>query len=147
MQSALTQTTEKDFPIDGTFHAFMHVWPVSNGDATRREFSWELELIASHTSNRSHLDPSCPACSRLRIQLQSIAMTVVQRVAPTMTGSVNFDVYSGIAAIICSPTAGPCVSVSIHIRDRRGGDSSQNGSPSAIARIKEALKMLGVRER
>src|SRR5215469_11720792 len=143
MHSALTQTLETVIPVDGPVHAFMHVWPVSNGDATRRECSWELELIASHTSNPSHLDPSCPACSRLRLQLQSIAMTVVQRVAPTMTGSIDLDVYSSVASIIWSSTTGPCVTVSIHIRDRRGDDSSQklNGSPSAIARIKEALKM------
>ena len=147
MQSALTETAASKVSTDGLIHAFMHVWPVDNGDATRREVSWEVELIASHTSNRSHLDPSCAACSRLRLRLHSIASTVVQRLAPAMPGSIYFDVYSGIASIICLPSDGPCVSVSIHICDRRAGDSSQNGSPKPIARIKEALKVFGVRER
>lgn len=147
MQSALTQNPQRGLSIDGAVNAFMHLWPVNNGDATRREVSWELELIASHTTNPSHVDPSCPVCSRLRLQLHSIAMRVVHRVAPTMTDSIDFEVYSGFASIICLPAAGPCVSVSIHIRERRSSDSSENGSPNAVAQIKEALKLFGVRER
>jgi hypothetical protein len=146
MPSALTATAASNVSTDGPVHALMHVWPVNNGDSMRHEASWELELLASHTSNRSHLDPSCAACSRLRLRLHSIAMTVVERLSATMAGSIDFDVSSGIASIICSPSAGPCVSVSIHICDRRGDDSDQNGSPNVITRIKEALKGFGVRE-
>ena len=147
MQSVSTQNLQRDLSIDGAVHAFMHLWPVINGDATRREASWELELMACHTTNPRHLDPSCPACSRLHLQLHSIAVGVVQRVGRTMTDSFDFEVYSGFGSIISLPAAGPCVSVVIQIRDRRSHDFTQNGSPNPIARIKEALKEFGVRER
>ena len=149
MQSTILQSAETTHPIDGPVAVFMHLWPVPGGGETRHDASWELELTASHTTSPNHVDPSCPACHRLRSRLQSIAHTVVQLVAPTMMGSITLDIHADFASIICSPAAGPCVTVSIYIHDRRGDNStvSVNGSSAALARIKEALRSLGVRER
>jgi hypothetical protein len=147
MQSTLIQSAKTNHSIDGSVDVFMHLWPAHNGDETGHDASSELELIASHTTSPNHVDPSCPACHRLRSQLQAIAHTVVRRLAPTMMDSITFDIYADFASIICSPSAGPCVTVSICIHDRNRNDSTLNGSATAVARIKEALKTFGVRER
>lgn len=150
MGATLLQSPERNQSIDGPVDVFMHVWPVHNGDETGRDLSWEVELLASHTRNPNHLDHCCPACQSLRLGLESIARTVVQQLSPTMMGSLMFDIYSDFASIICSPTAGPSVRVSIEMCQRTGADSTLNGSSDAvaqIAQIKEALRNLGVRER
>jgi len=147
MQSPLAETPETNFSRDRPADVFMHLWSVPNTAEVTHEISWELELIASHTANSNHLDPACPACHRLRSRLQSMAQAVVRRLTPIVMGSIVFDVYSDFASIICSPTAGPCVTVSIYIHDRNDNGSTLNGSSGAVARIKEALKNLGVRER
>lgn len=72
----------------------MHLWPVPNSDETRHDTSWELELIASDTTNPNHLDPSCPECQRL-----VHGSTVVRRLAPTMVGSIACDIYAAFASI------------------------------------------------
>ena len=146
MQSTLLQSPVMSESIDGSANVFMHVWPVHNNDDKRREVSWEVELLASHTRSSNHLDLSCPACRRLRLRLQSIATTVVEQLATTLTSSLRFDIYSHFASIIWSPSAGPCVSTSIYLHDATGADSTVNGPSGAVSRIKELLKSLGVRE-
>lgn len=141
------ESTETNHSVEQPVDIFMHLWPVPNSDETRHDTSWELELIASHTTNPNHLDPSCPECQRLRSRLQSMAQTVVRRLAPTMVGSIACDIYADFASIIWSPTAGPCVTVSVYIHDKNGNDSTLDGSSGAVSRIKEALRSLGVRER
>jgi len=147
MQSTLLQSAETNRPLVRPVEIFMHLWPVHKNNETGRDSSCELELIASHTTDPGHLDPSCTACHRLRLQLQAIAQAVVRRVAPAMMDSIAFDIYADFASIICSPTAGPCVTVSIFINDKNGNDSTLNGCSDTVAQIKNALRTLGVRER
>lgn len=130
-------------------NAFLHVWQAhvpNNG--TGSEPAAEVELIGSHTSDPSHLDPSCPACRRLRSELLSIAQKAVQRVASAVSAGITFDVYADPACIVCSPGDGqrPCVTVSIYV-GTRSASSAQNGFPAAVGQIRQALGALGVRER
>jgi hypothetical protein len=128
---------------------FLHVWPMSvPGNGAGREWTVEVELIGSHTSDASHLDPSCPACRDLRWELLSIAQTAVQRVASAISSAITFEIYSDPACIVCSPHDGqrPCVTVSIYVRNRFD-NSAQNGFSAAVGQIKQALSALGVRER
>jgi hypothetical protein len=129
--------------------AFLHVWQAhvpNNG--TARESAVEVELIGSHTSDPSHLDPSCPACRRLRSELLSIAQEAVQRVTSAASAGITFDVYAGPACIVCSPGDGqrPCVTVTIYVGSR-SASSAQNGFPAAVGQIRQALGVLGVRQR
>ncbi len=129
--------------------ACLHVWPVHMpAKEAERDATIEVEIIASHTSDPSHLDPSCPACRRVRSELLSIAQMAVQRVASTQTNAISFDVYADLGSIVCSPRDGqrPCVTVSIYLSSRSNG-STQNGSSAAVSQIKQALTALGIRER
>ncbi len=128
---------------------YMHVWPLATrNDGVRGEPAIELELIASHTSDPKHLDPSCPVCRRLRLQLRSTASTVLQRIAPAITAVVSFEIYADPACIVCSPGDGqrPCVTVSIYIRTQFDR-SPANSVSAAVCDIKQALHALGIRER
>ena len=129
--------------------AFLHVWQThvpNNG--TGRESAVEVELIGSHTSDPSHLDPSCRACHRLRSALLSIAQEAVQRVASTVSAGITFDVYADPACIVCSSGDGqrPWVTVSIYVGSR-SDSAAQNGFPAAVGQIRQALGALGIRER
>jgi hypothetical protein len=132
----------------GLEDTFLHVWPVCvPGNGVGRESAVEVELIGSHTSDPSHLDPSCPACRRLRSELLLIAQTGVQRVASASSAS-TFEIYADPACVVCSPHDGqrPCVTISIYVRNRFDS-SAQNGFSAAVVQIKQALSALGVRER
>ena len=128
---------------------FLHLWQAhvpNNG--TGRESAVEVELIGSHTSDASHLNPSCPACRHLRSALLSIAQEAVQRVASAGSAGITFDVYADPACIVCSPGDGqrPCVTVSIYVGSR-SDSSAQNGFSAAVGQIRQALGALGIRER
>lgn len=129
--------------------AFLHVWQAhAPNNGTGRESAIEVELVGSHTSDPSHLDPSCPACRRLRSELLAIAQEAVRRVASAASAGVTFDFYADPTCIVCSPGDGqrPCVTVSIYMSSR-SDSSAQNGFPAAVAQIRKALGALGVRER
>ena len=133
----------------GLTDASLHVWPVHMpGKETEREGTIEVELIGSHTSDPSHLDPSCPACRCVRSALLSIAQTAVQRAASTQSRGTTFEIYADPACIVCSPRDGqrPCVTVSIYV-SHRSDASAQNGSSAAVSKIKEVLTAFGVHER
>ena len=128
---------------------YMHIWPVgTRRDGARGEPPLEVELIASHTSDPNHLDPSCPECRRLRAELESMAGTVVQRVASASVSPAMFEIYTDTASIVCPPSDGqrPCVTVSIYVGNGFD-DLAPNSVSSAVGDIKVALKDLGVRER
>lgn len=129
--------------------ASLHVWPVSvPGNGAGRKSTVEVELIGSHTSDSTHLNPSCPACRRVRSQLLSIAQTSVRRVAAAQSSETSFQIHTDPARIVCSPRDGqrPCVTVSIYVSSGSNG-SAQNGSSAAVSQIKQALTVLGIRER
>lgn len=133
----------------GLSDIFLHVWPVSvAGNGVARESVVEVELIGSHTSDASHLDPSCPACRRLRSALLSIAQLAVRSVASPESGATTFDIYADPARIVCSPGDGqwPSVTVSIYVRNRFE-NSAQKGSSAAVGSLIQALMALRVRQR
>jgi hypothetical protein len=128
---------------------FMSTWKVSSPyGAGRRESTHEVELIASHTSDLSHLEPSCPDCQRLRSQLESMARTAVKRVASTRTAETTFEIFSDPACIVCSPAYGcrPSVTVSIYLCDR-SELNTPNGAIPTVNQLQQDLAALGVRNR
>ncbi len=133
----------------GLSDRFMHVWSVSvPGNGVARECAAEVELIGSHTPDASHLDPSCPACRRLRSELRAIAQQAIQRVASAVSGGITFDIYADPACIVCSPGDGqrPCVTASIYVGSR-SNSSAQNGFSTAVTHLTQALMALGIRQR
>jgi hypothetical protein len=128
---------------------YMHVWPfATRSDGLRGESTLEVELIASHTSNPNHRDPSCPACHRLRPELQLVARSVVETVRSTDTSRITFEIYADHARIVCSAAdrQRPCVTVSIYLEAVWDG-SPPNSLSAAVGRIKQALGAVGIRER
>jgi len=128
---------------------YMHVWPLAvPKDQPRGGSALELELIGSHTSDPYHLDPSCPACTRLRGEMQAIAESVVEPLA-SGTHSASFEIFTDPACIVCSSDGQrPCVTVSIYVRGMADGSQrDSDGVSTAVNAIKEGLKSIGIRER
>lgn len=125
----------------GAIDLSMHVWQLG----TRQDEATEIELIASHTSDPNHLDPSCPVCHQLRAQLTRFARRVVQGVAASSIG-VGIDTHEG--CVVCSPTGDrrPSVTVSICIWGRFS-ESPADSVPAAVRQIKQALTAVGIAER
>ena len=146
MNTALPQSSEQHAST-GSREIFMHIWKLAvPSGALQCASTTEVELSASHTSDLYHLAPSCPACRRLRVQLEAIARSAVQRVSAIT--EVDFEVYSDPARIVCSPADGhrPSVTVSIHIWDRRAASTPTSAS-LPISQIQQALAAFGVRHR
>jgi hypothetical protein len=60
--------------VVAAYSIFGQLWPQFEeaNDGERRMVGLELELIGSHASEASHLDPSCPMCQHVRSVLLDI---------------------------------------------------------------------------
>ncbi len=128
---------------------FLHVWPVPmHNTEAGHEYAVEMELTASHTSDASHLDPSCPKCVGLRHKLTRLAQAAVRGFVPCEPDASTLEIYADPGCIVCSPHDGqrPCVTVSIYVRHQRE-NGTQNAFSTAVSHIRHALNSFGVRER
>jgi hypothetical protein len=108
----------------------------------------EVELSASHTSDPSHLNPSCLACEELRLQLLAVARTAVERVRTNGANTAIFDIYTDLGGIVCPPGDGQRPSASVSIYVSAGMNSTPtDGIDTAVAQLKKELHSLGIPER
>ena len=99
------------------YGVFWQQWPeFEQTDGERRLVGLEVELIGSHASNNSHLDPSCRLCHRVRLVLLGIAYLMVEDLKGS-GNSLTYNVDSHSNSILCLPALGnrAAVSVSINI--------------------------------
>lgn len=102
------------------YGVFCHQWPeFEQTDGERRLVGLEVELIGSHASNNSHLDPSCRLCHRVRLVLLGIAYLMVEDLKGS-GNSLTYNVDSHSNSILCLPALGnrAAVSVSINVHWR-----------------------------
>jgi len=147
MKSNYAVPTEQN-RTTGTTEIFMQVSKLAVPEGTVHfQSAVEVELIGSHTADPNHLDPSCPACRRLRARMEIISRTAIEQAAQG-NKETSFEVYTDPGRIVCLPTNGqrPSVSVSIYLWVRSEG-SSQDGESSSIFQVQQALASLGVRSR
>lgn len=111
----------------------------------RRQVGFDLELLGSHSSDRYHLDPTCPMCEQVRAAL----LAVIGRIVPSSGRSVTYEIDAHSKSIMWTSRLGnrPFVTLSIRILD--GQKVAQPIDPFEISRlieIKEHLEDLGVHE-
>ena len=106
------------------YGVFWQQWPeFEQTDGERRLVGLEVELIGSHASNNSHLDPSCRLCQRVRLVLLGIAYLMVEDLRGG-GNSLTYNVDSHSNSILCLPVLGNraavSVSINVHWRASRG---------------------------
>jgi hypothetical protein len=146
MKPALVNSTGQHARI-GSSDKFMTVGKLSIPNGPSRYVPvTEVELSASHTFDSSHLDPSCPDCSRLRAQLTFIAQSALEHVSEMRT-EIDFKIYTD-PGIVCSPgDSRPSVTASIYVWDRPEAlpaNSPAIGASAAISQIQRALAAAGL---
>ena len=126
---------------------FWQHWPEFEQTAgERRLVGLEVELIGSHASNNSHLDPSCPMCHHVRLVLLGIAYLMVQDLGGS-GNSLTYNVDSHSNSILCLPALGnrSAVSVSINVRWRNG--TGQSFETDLQSSIRNSLAKRGIHQR
>ncbi len=119
------ETTELNLDVVSTqYSLFLKIWPeyVLAG-SERRQVGFEVELIGSHCSDPSHIDPACAICHRVQRLLLGIAAAVAAD-GRQARDSVRCEITHDPQSVVCSPGWGnrACVTVSIHILHKRGFD-------------------------
>jgi hypothetical protein len=128
------------------YGAFWQLWPQFESiHGERRVIGFEVELIASHTSDVKHVDPSCVMCEYVRTVLLGIADLLVQHVSSR--NSIAFDIDSHANSILCLPALGnrSAVSVSVYL----SWNSGNGYAPEAdlLSEIKALLGKCGIHQR
>ena len=129
------------------YGVFWQQWPeFEQTDGERRLVGLEVELIGSHASNNSHLDPSCRLCHRVRLVLLRIAYLMVE----DLRGSGNFLMYnvdSHSNSILCLPALGNRAAVSVSINIRWRASSGQAFEMDLQGKLRAFLAKHSIRQR
>jgi hypothetical protein len=111
----------------------------------RRQVGFDLELLGSHSSDRYHLDPTCPMCERVRAALLAVTGMIV----PKSGKSVRYEIDAYSKSIMWTSTLGnrPFLTLSIRIVNWQWFDQPIDRCEiSPLIQIRERLVELGVRE-
>lgn len=108
------------------YNIFGQLWPhfEDTEGGERRMVGLELELIGSHTSEASHVDPSCPMCQHVRSVLLDIADLMSKDDAGEREDGLFYDIDSHWNSIVSlpEPENRSAVSVSIIVTWSRAAD-------------------------
>ena len=130
---------------------FWKIWPeyVLVG-SERRQVGFEVELIGSHSSDPSHIDPACAICHRVQHVLLLIAAATVEEIGHEAQDSVRYEITDDPQSVVCSPGWGnrACVAISIHILHKRGFDHPvSQAEADFLESIRTHLLELGLSQR
>jgi hypothetical protein len=129
------------------YGVFWQCWPqFEQTHGERRVVGFEVELIGSHTSDLSHIDPACPRCRGVRAVLLSIANLVPADLALGVNSmTYNFDSHSG--TILCLPALGnrSAVPVSIYLSWNRS--NGQSFETDLLTEVRALLNKCGIHQR
>jgi hypothetical protein len=126
---------------------FLQVWPVySLRNKERAHVGFELELLGSHSPDPTHLDPSCPKCSRLRSALYDVACHLAHEANLNSQGPL-FCTVTSPSSIVCLQRYNNRAFVQISMEIQTCSDRSI--SPSDIGVINELrtrIRETGIQE-
>ena len=127
----------------GVFWQFWPQFDPTNGE--RRLVGFEVELIGSHKSDLSHLDPACPRCRNVRAVLLAIA-DLLPREASLGVKSLTYNIDSHSNSILRLPALGnrSAVSVSLYVSCSRLNGQSMETEP--LIEIKNLLSRWGIHQ-
>ena len=129
------------------YGVFWQFWPQFEQTHGERQLAGlEVELIGSHTSDRNHVDPACPACRHVRSVLLAIA-DPMPRETSFRQNYLTYNIDSHSNSILCLPALGnrSAVSVSIYVFWNRS-----NGQPfdtDLLNEVKIFLNRWGIHQR
>jgi hypothetical protein len=126
---------------------FWQLWPqFEQMHGERRLVGFEVELIGFHTSDLTHLDPSCPACRHVRSVLLAIADAMPSETS-FRRNYLTYNIDSHSNSILCLPALGnrSAVSVSIYVFWNRS--NGQSFETDLLSEIKAFLNGWGIHQR
>ena len=128
------------------YSAFWQLWPQFEHIGERRLVGFEVELIAFHTPDLNHLDPSCPACRQVRSVLLAIADAMPMETALSRNYLIyNIDSHSN--AILCLPALGNRSAVSVSIYAFWSRSNGRSLETELLSEIKAFLNGRGIHQR
>jgi hypothetical protein len=128
------------------YGVFWQLWPqFEQTHGERRLVAFEVELIGSHPSDLSHVDPACPRCRNVRAVLLSIADLVPADLALGVN-SLTYNVDSHAGAILCLPALGnrSAVWVSIYLSWSRS--NGQSFETDLLTELRALLHKWGIHQ-
>jgi len=129
------------------YGVFWQLWPqFEQTGGERRLAGFEVELIGSHNSELSHVDPGCPMCHRVRSVLRGIA-DLMLREGVLNRDSLACSIDSHANSVLCLPALAnrSAVSVSVHIFWSH--PQGQALETDLLATIKTSLAKPGIHQR
>jgi len=129
------------------YGVFWQLWPqFEQTGGERRLAGFEVELIGSHNSELSHVDPGCPMCHRVRSVLRGIA-DLMLREGVLNRDSLACSIDSHANSVLCLPALAnrSAVSVSVHIFWSH--PQGQALETDLLATIKTSLAKYGIHQR
>jgi len=129
------------------YGVFWQSWPqFEQTHGERRLVGFEVELIGSHTSDRNHVDPSCPSCRYVRSVLLAIADLMPGELNLSQN-SLTYNIDSHSNSIVCLPALGnrSAVWVSIYVFSNRA--NGQSFETDLMNGIKALLNRWGIHQR
>jgi hypothetical protein len=129
------------------YGVFWQPWPQFDGiNGERRAVGLEVELIGSHTSTLTHVDPTCPMCRHVRSVLLGIANLLFREVALSRN-SVTCNIDSHSNSILCLPALGNRAAVSVSIYVFWNGTNGQAFETDLLREIKAFLGNCSIHQR
>jgi hypothetical protein len=129
------------------YGVFCEMWPqfVERGGERQRD-GVEVELIASHTPETTHIDPGCPMCLRVRTLLLVVARYIIG-VIRSDSRPITCSINSHTNSILCLPGRGNRSFVSVSVNIFWNEKSRPNCEMDVLSDIKDCLSKFGIRQR
>ncbi len=129
------------------YGAYWQVWPQFDPSRSERELvGLEVELLASHPSITSHVDPNCSICQRVRSVLVEIANAALRQALPggnSFASSIN----SHSNSVLCLPALGNRSAVYVTIYVYWNHANGRTHETELLRQIKMVLAKFGVHQR
>jgi hypothetical protein len=129
------------------YGVFWQLWPqFEQTDGERRLVGFEVELIGSHNSELSHVDPGCPMCHRVRSVLLGIGNLMLREGVLTRD-SLTPSIDSHSNSVLCLPALGNRSAVSVSIYIFWSHSQGQAFETDLLATLKTSLAKYGIHQR
>ncbi len=134
-------------PVVKQYTIFCELWPLHDvRGGERQRVGVEVELIGSHTTENTHIDPACPKCIRLRSLLLVVAQSLVAEITSN-SRSITYHIDSHTNSILCLPASGNRSFVSVSLNVFWSDKGCSRLEEGVLNKIKASLNTLGIRQR
>jgi hypothetical protein len=129
------------------YGVYWQVWQQFDASGGERELvGLEVELLGSHPSVASHVDPSCSQCQQVRSMLIAIANATLSQAVPK-GNSFTRSIDSHSNSVLCLPAFGNRSAVSVSIYVYWNHANRQAAETELLRNIKTSLAEFGIHQR